>query len=580
MSGTALYRCLRDILFCGPFIIMTGFSPLQAQITEYPVPFVSLSGIAAGPDGAMWFSGRGNIGRITTAGVVTSYPLPTSGAGAAGIAAGPDGAMWFTEYSNNTLAKIGRITTSGVFTEYALPNPASEPTTITAGPDGALWFIEAATTNIGRITTTGTITEFPLPASVLNFGVYGITAGPDGNLWFTQYYGYNGILRMTTAGVFTAYPISTTVNIGSYGITTGPDGAIWFADSGGTYVGSPPGKIGRITTSGTITEYPLPQAGDLPYAIAAGPDGALWFTDYLGQIGRITTSGTVTSEVPTPTNTAGGYLGFGPDSIAAGPDGAMWFIEVGGKIGRIPTGVTITPPTITQVANAESEAPTIAPNTWVSIYGTNLARAGDSRIWQPSDFVNKQLPTNLDGVSVTVNGTPAYVYYISPTQINVLTPPGALSGSVPVVVTNGMPSAAFTVAAQAESPSFFVFTGGLYVAATHVNGSLIGPATLYPGYSTPAAPGETIVIYGNGFGPTSTAVTAGAESQSGTLSPLPVFTIGGVPAQVQFAGLNITPGEFQFNVVVPSSLANGDHPVTAMYNGLTTQAGTLLTVHQ
>jgi uncharacterized protein (TIGR03437 family) len=59
-----------------------------------------------------------------------------------------------------------------------------------------------------------------------------------------------------------------------------------------------------------------------------------------------------------------------------------------------------------------------------------------------------------------------------------------------------------------------------------------------------------------------------------------VFTIGGVPAQVQFAGLNVTPGEFQFNVVVPSSLANGDQPVTATYNGLTTQAGTLLTVQQ
>jgi streptogramin lyase len=369
MSGEALYRGLRDSLLCGLFIIFTGFSPLRAQITEYATPFVGLSGIAAGPDGTMWFSGRGNIGRITTSGVVTSYPLPTSGAGSEGITAGSDGAMWFTEYSNNTLAKIGRITTSGVFTEYALPNPASEPTAITAGPDGALYFIEAATTNIGRITTSGTITEFPMPASAENFGAYGIAAGPDGALWLTQFYSYNGILRMTTDGVFTVYPISTTVNQGSYGITAGPDGAMWFADSGGNYgyPGStaPPGKIGRITTSGTITEYPLPQAGDQPFAVAAGPDGALWFTDYLGQIGRITTSGTVTSEVPTPTNTADGYLEVGPDSIAAGPDGAMWFIEPG-KIGRIPTGATVTPPTIAQVSNAESGAPTIAPNTWSS----------------------------------------------------------------------------------------------------------------------------------------------------------------------------------------------------------------------
>jgi uncharacterized protein (TIGR03437 family) len=580
MSGTALYRCLRDILFCAPFIIMT----LRAQITEYAAPFVALSGIAAGPDGAMWFSGRGNIGRITTFGVVTSYPLPTSGAGAAGITAGSDGAMWFTEYSNNTLAKIGRITTSGVFTEYALPNPASEPTTITAGPDGALYFIEAATTNIGRITTSGTITEFPLPKSVENFGVAGIAAGPDGNLWFTQNYGYNGILRMTTAGVFTAYPISTAVNYGSYGITAGPDGALWFADSGNVGFGpassAPPGKVGRITTSGTITEYPLPQAGDYPLAIAAGPDGALWFTDYLGQIGRITTSGTVTSEVPTPTNTGNGDLGYYSDSIAAGPDGAMWFIEAAAKIGRIPTGVTVTPPTITLVANAESGAPTIAPNTWVEIKGSNLAKAGDSRIWLGSDFVNGQMPTELDGVSVTLNGQPAYVYYISPAQVNILTPPGTISGSAQIQVTNnGAVSATFAVQAQTESPSFFVFNGGPYIAATHLNGSLIGPATLYPGYSTPAQPGETIVIYANGFGATSTPVVSGSSSQSGSLSPLPVIDIGAIGATVTFAGL-VAPGEFQFNVVVPSSLANGDQPVTAMYVGLTTQAGTLLTVHQ
>jgi uncharacterized protein (TIGR03437 family) len=73
---------------------------------------------------------------------------------------------------------------------------------------------------------------------------------------------------------------------------------------------------------------------------------------------------------------------------------------------------------------------------------------------------------------------------------------------------------------------------------------------------------------------------SGAETQSGTLSPLPVIKIGGVNATVNFAGLNITPGEFQFNVVVPPSLANGDQPITATYNGLTTQPGTLITVHQ
>jgi uncharacterized protein (TIGR03437 family) len=69
-------------------------------------------------------------------------------------------------------------------------------------------------------------------------------------------------------------------------------------------------------------------------------------------------------------------------------------------------------------------------------------------------------------------------------------------------------------------------------------------------------------------------------SQSGTLSPLPVIKIGGVAATVQFAGLNIIPGEFQFNVVVPGSLADGDQPIVATFNGTTTQAGTLLTIQR
>jgi uncharacterized protein (TIGR03437 family) len=251
----------------------------------------------------------------------------------------------------------------------------------------------------------------------------------------------------------------------------------------------------------------------------------------------------------------------------------------GSVVGLAPDPLTTAAPTVTLVANAEGGVATIAPNSWVEIKGSNLGPAGDTRIWQSSDFVNNQLPTSLDGVSVTVNGQPAYVYYISPTQVNILTPPNTISGSVPVQVSdNGVISANFMVQAQAESPSFFVFGGGPYIAATHANGSLIGPTTLYPGASTPAQPGETILVYANGFGPTSTPVVSGSETQSGTLSPLPVITIGGVQASVQFAGLNVTPGEFQFNVVVPSPLSAGDQPISATYNGLTTQAGTLLTV--
>jgi uncharacterized protein (TIGR03437 family) len=240
---------------------------------------------------------------------------------------------------------------------------------------------------------------------------------------------------------------------------------------------------------------------------------------------------------------------------------------------------TASGPEIAEVANAEGEAPAIAPNTWVEIKGVNLALSGDSRIWQGSDFVGNQMPTELDQVSATVNGKKAYVYYISPAQINILTPPDAMKGPVQVVVTNGgNPGTAFTAQAQSISPSFFVFNGGPYVAAEHAGGSLIGPATLYPGATTPAKPGETVVLYANGFGQTSAPVQSGLVTQSGTLSTLPVIKIGGVAATVQFAGL-VGPGEFQFNVTIPASLANGDQSITATYGGVSTQSGTLITIH-
>ena len=239
---------------------------------------------------------------------------------------------------------------------------------------------------------------------------------------------------------------------------------------------------------------------------------------------------------------------------------------------------TVTP-SIAFVANAEGESPTIAPNTWVEIKGSNLAPAGDIRVWQNSDFVGGKLPPALDGVSVTVNGKSAYVYYISPSQINILTPPDALSGAVKVVVTvNGTVSAAYTVQAQATSPSFFVINGGPYVLAQHsADYSLVGPPSLYTGQTTPVKPGETAVLYANGFGPTTQAVVSGSQSQSGSLSPLPVVTIGGVQASVSYAAL-LSPGLYQFNVVVPQNATPGDNLLAATIGGVPTSPTYLLNV--
>src|SRR5690348_450072 len=225
------------------------------------------------------------------------------------------------------------------------------------------------------------------------------------------------------------------------------------------------------------------------------------------------------------------------------------------------------PPIITAVVNGAGGAPVIAPNTWVQINGQNLTKGGDARQWQGADFVNSQMPTSLDGVSVTVNGVNAYVEYISPVQINILTPPNALPASVNVVVTkNPQVSLPFAVEAQPISPAFFLFNGGPYVAARHADFSVLAPADLFPGISTPSGPDETILLYGTGFGQTSMPVTPGALVQGGTLATLPVIHIGGKLAVVTFAGLTY-PGELQINVQLPKDLPSGDNPIVATYGG-------------
>jgi uncharacterized protein (TIGR03437 family) len=236
-------------------------------------------------------------------------------------------------------------------------------------------------------------------------------------------------------------------------------------------------------------------------------------------------------------------------------------------------------PSITSVANAFGTSTTIAPNTWVAIKGSGLAP--DTRIWQASDFVNNQLPSSLDGVSVTMNGVNAYVYYISGVQINALTPPNLGPGPVQVQVINGTATSnTMTVQAQQTSPSLFVFDAAGHVVAQHVPGYTdVGPTTLYPGLTTPAQPGAEIALYGNGFGATTVPVVAGSETQSGQLTGTLSALVNGQNAQVIFSGL-VAPGLYQFNLNLPSSLPSGDLPISVTYNGTTTQSGAVITIQQ
>jgi streptogramin lyase len=241
-------------------------------------------GIAAGPDGNVWYTKQQGVGLATPGGQITERGVP-GGRDSAGIAAGPDGNLWFTEPNGNRIAKV---TPAGMFTELTVPTTASGPFGITTGPDGNIWFTEQtpAANKIGRVTPAGMFTEWPIPTAASS--PYGIIKGPDGNVWFTEQDGHK-IGRITPTGTVTEFPVPSGGNPGA--ITAGPDGNLWFAETGAV------NAIGRITPAGTIAEYQVPTPNAEVQGICLGPDGNIYFTELstnkVGRISNLTGGGTV-----------------------------------------------------------------------------------------------------------------------------------------------------------------------------------------------------------------------------------------------------------------------------------------------
>ena len=236
-------------------------------------------------------------------------------------------------------------------------------------------------------------------------------------------------------------------------------------------------------------------------------------------------------------------------------------------------------PVITGVSNNASGAPAIESGSWVSVYGTGLAST--TRSWQASDFSGSNLPTMLDGVSVTIDGKKAAIAYVSPGQLNVQAPTDTAAGPVPVQVINSAGTAAGTVTLQNYAPAFFTFLTRYAAAVHNTDGVYVAPAGSFGSAapSRPAQPGESLQIYATGFGPTTPAVLAGQlvvkAASLADLTQLRV-TIGGVAATVQFAGI-VAAGEYQINVMVPQ-VPNGDQPILATIAGVSSQTGVSIPV--
>ena len=216
--------------------------------------------------GAMVLGLLGSVAGIAAGQVITESRSRRRAASPRASLTGPDGNIWFVEQVGN---RIGRLTLAGVFTEFPVPTPASRPETITIGPDGNLWFTEQDGNKIVRITTDGVMTEFPIPTVSGQAGrhrdgpgrqplVHRIQRQQDGPYHHGgSHHRIPGPDRKQRAGGCRP-PVR--------------DGAVWFVEHDAN-------KVGRITRTGVVTEFPIPTAGSSPWNITAGPDGNLWFSE-------------------------------------------------------------------------------------------------------------------------------------------------------------------------------------------------------------------------------------------------------------------------------------------------------------
>ncbi len=372
-----------------------------------------------------------------------------------------------------------------------------------------------------------------------------------------------GMFKSTDGAVtFTALTIPTNI-VNSVAIGA-PDGTVYAT---GTVTG-----LGRSILKST-------DAGSTWTPIANGffsSDGGRLYADTTSSL--LFSNDTLTINNPLRVSTDGG-ASFQLSTLPQGPDGCKPGACLRQQIQDIAIVPTLTP-IITSVVNGASLLPGIAPNTWVTIKGSNLAPKTDD--WT-NFIVNGILPANVDGVRVTIGGKPAYVYYLSSGQLNVLSPPDLAVGSADVIVTTNVgSSAAFNTTVSAYSPAFFAWPGNQAVATRQDFSLAVKPGTFAGANTVAAKPGDVIILWATGFGATNPPFPAGAATPADkTYSTASAPTVKINNNSVIFFGAALAPGSaglYQIAIQVPNNLGGGDYPIVANIGGVDSPSGIILSV--
>jgi uncharacterized protein (TIGR03437 family) len=464
--------------------------------------------------------------------------------------------------------------------------------------------------------STGLIGDGGLATSAILNSPRGVMVDSSGNLYIADS-GNNRIRKVGTNGIInTIAGNGTTGTVGMVGdggpainaslsvpvgMALDSSGNLYIADSGDNL-------IRKVTTNGNISSIAgngesgyspgdenLAIYAELnePEGLAVDGSGNVYFSDTGNEVIREVTAAGVISTIAG--NQGIGNAGDGgpagaasldtPIAIALTSTGLIYIANSSNGYQdseiRLLTPSTGALPAINNngVVSVDSTFPIVSPNSWITIYGTNLAST--TATWNGTTY---PIPTKLGGVAVTIDSLPANLWYVSPTQINAQVPndPVNVGTVVPISVSTAGGTATASISLGVVAPSFNLFSSKYPAAVVFTSGpgnsgqgfDYIGPSGAFSFPSRPVMPGEVVVLYGTGFGPTNPVVPAGqAYSGSGApLGTLPNINIGSATGvTINFGGV-VAPGLYQFNVVVPTVNA-GDNLLQASFP-VTNSSGT------
>jgi uncharacterized protein (TIGR03437 family) len=422
----------------------------------------------------------------------------------------------------------------------------------------------------------------------------GLALDAAGNLYIAD--AGSNVIRIVTK----ATGIITTLSTGSFilkspkGVAVDAAGNVYIADTNNSRIlkVAPSGSITKTTTvagnsvvgftgdGGPATSAEL----SYPAGVAVDAAGNIFLADTNNQ--RIRMVSAATGIITTVAgNGRSGYTGDGGPSTSAqlsfprvvllDASGNIYVSDAQNNVIRL---MTPAPPSISGVVTASAFGgfKSIAPGTWIEIYGSNLATG--SRPWTGADFNGVNAPTSLDGTKVTVGGQPAFIGYISSGQVNALVPSNVSTGIQQITVTAATgTSVAYPVvvnptAAGMLAPAYLNLGGAQYLGALFSDfQTFVAPPGAISGYSSRRArPGDVIVVFGAGFGPVTPNTPAGQLYSGNTTLTLPLqIFFGSTLATLQYSGLAPSlAGVYQFNVVVPNIPASDVVPVSFSLNGV------------